>query len=159
MAGKTHRYQLNLRWTGQRGVGTTGYRDYGREHQIGAPGKADIAASSDPAFRGDPARWNPEELLVASLSSCHQLWVLHLCASAGIVVLDYQDEASGTMAEDENGGGRFIEVTLRPRMLLRAGCDLARATELHHEAHRLCFIANSVNFPVHCEPMLAHAPG
>ncbi len=152
MQPKSHHYAIELRWTGNLGAGTAGYRAYSRDHEITAPGKSGaIAASSDPVFRGDGARYNPEELLVASLSSCHMLWVLHLCADAGIVVTAYTDAAAGTMVEEPGGAGRFTEVTLRPRVTL---ADPARRVELpaiHERAHALCFIANSVNFPVRVE--------
>lgn len=149
---RRHGYRIQLAWTGDRGLGTAGYRDYGREHEVRAEGKPVIAGSSDPAFRGDAARWNPEELLVASLSACHQLWYLHLCAEAGVVVRTYEDTAEGVMAEGEDGGGRFLSVVLRPRVGLAAGTDAERARALHDHAHEKCFIASSVNFPVTIEP-------
>ena len=152
MAGKTHRYTLAVTWTGNRGTGTSDYRAYGRDHEISAPGKPTIAGSSDPAFRGDPARWNPEETLVASLSTCHQLWYLHLASTAGLRVVAYEDRPEGAMEETANGSGQFTSVTLRPRVTFAAGADLVRAEALHHEAHEMCFIANSVKFPVHCAP-------
>ncbi len=158
MTDREHLYRLQLDWIGNRGSGTSGYTAYGREHRLSAPGKADIAASSDPAFRGDAACWNPEELLVASLSSCHQLWYLHLASAAGIAVLAYRDLPIGTMHEQGNGGGRFSRVLLRPQVSIRAGDDLARAQALHHEAHALCFIANSVNFELACQAEVVHAP-
>lgn len=157
MAGREHRYTLQLQWQGNRGSGTSAYAAYGREHRIRAPGKSDIAGSSDPAFRGDAARWNPEELLVASLSACHQLWYLHLAAEAGIVVLAYHDEPVGTMVEDADGGGRFTRVVLRPTVTIRAGDDAALARALHERAHALCFIARSVHFEVACEPVVRSA--
>src|ERR1700750_1746367 len=103
MAGKTHRYTTQLRWTGNLGPGTASYRGYTRDHELSAPGKPTLPGSSDPAFRGDASRYNPEELLVASLSSCHMLWYLHLCSEAGVVVTDYTDSATGTMAETTDG--------------------------------------------------------
>lgn len=148
---RLHRYQTRVEWTGNLGQGTADYKAYSRDHRIVAPGRPEIAGSSDPAFRGDPARYNPEDLLVASLSSCHMLWYLHLCAAAGIMVLAYRDEAEGTMEETADGGGRFVSATLRPVVTLEAGADAERALALHHEAHRLCFIANSVSFPVAVE--------
>ena len=149
---RTHSYQTRVEWTGNLGQGTTDYRAYSRDHVVSAPGRPELAGSSDPAFRGDATRYNPEDLLVASLSSCHMLWYLHLCSAAGIVVLAYRDEAAGTMVEDEGGGGRFTAAVLRPAVTLAAEADVARALALHEEAHRLCFIANSVNFPVGIEP-------
>jgi organic hydroperoxide reductase OsmC/OhrA len=149
---RTHSYQTRVEWTGNLGQGTTDYRAYSRDHVVSAPGRPELAGSSDPAFRGDATRYNPEDLLVASLSSCHMLWYLHLCSAAGIVVLAYRDEAAGTMVEDEGGGGRFTAAVLRPAVTLAPGTDVTRALALHEEAHRLCFIANSVNFPVGIEP-------
>jgi organic hydroperoxide reductase OsmC/OhrA len=138
-------------WTGDQGTGTSGYRAYARDHEITTNGKPPLPGSSDPTFRGDPARYSPEDLLVASLSSCHMLWYLHLCADAGIVVTGYEDDAVGVMAEGSDGGGRFTSVTLRPTVTLTRG-DAAEAERLHGRAHALCFIANSVKFPVRCEP-------
>jgi organic hydroperoxide reductase OsmC/OhrA len=146
---KTHHYQINLQWTGNEGTGTSDYRSYKRDHLLSGLGKMlEIPGSSDPSFRGDPGRYNPEELLVASLSACHMLWFLHLCAVNKIVVIDYQDEATGIMEETEDGGGRFREVTLHPVVTVAEQEMAARTEALHHEAHRLCFIANSCNFPV-----------
>ncbi|HSJ23913.1 MAG TPA: OsmC family protein [Longimicrobiales bacterium] len=150
-----HEYTVGVEWTGNRGSGTSGYRDYTRDHDIVVAGKPAIAASSDPQFRGDAGRHNPEELLVAALASCHMLWYLHLCADAGVTVTAYRDEASGTMHQAADGGGRFTCVVLRPRVTLATGSDAARAEALHADAHRLCFIAQSVNFPVRCEPRTA----
>ncbi|GAA3147769.1 OsmC family protein [Planomonospora alba] len=151
---REHRYRLTVTWTGNRGEGTAGYRNYGREHEITAPGKAPLAGSSDPAFRGDPARWNPEELLVASLSQCHMLWYLHLCSTAGVVVTGYVDEPEGTMAEEPGGAGRFSEVVLRPTVTVASPEMAAEAERLHHEVHAYCFIARSVNFPVVPKPVI-----
>ena len=151
---KHHSYSTTVRWTGNLGTGTTGYKDYGRNHEISAPGKPVIPGSSDPAFRGDPARYNPEEMLVASISTCHMLWYLHLSAVNKVVVLDYQDNAVGIMEESADGGGRFLEVMLQPLITVTAESDLETAKRLHQEAHEKCFIANSVNFPVLCEPVI-----
>lgn len=147
-----HRYAVTVEWTGNQGSGTSNYRAYERAHEIRAAGKPVIPGSSDPSFRGDPARWNPEELFLASLAACHKLWYLHLSAVAGIVVTAYVDRAEGVMAEAEDGGGRFVSVVLRPQVTLAAGSDRARAEALHAEAHHKCFIANSVSVPVACEP-------
>lgn len=150
---KTHRYAVTVKWTGNTGTGTSGYRNYGRQHEISAgDGKPLIPGSSDPAFRGDPGRWNPEELLVASLSACHKLWYLHLCSDARIIVVDYIDSAEGIMEETADGSGRFLSVVLKPKVTVAPGSDITKAQELHHEAHAKCFIANSVNFPVQNKP-------
>jgi organic hydroperoxide reductase OsmC/OhrA len=151
---RRHPYTATITWTGNTGAGTAGYRNYERSYDISANQKPTIAGSSDPAFRGDRARWNPEGLLVASLSACHQLWYLHLCADAGVVVEAYVDEAVGVMEESADGSGRFIEVILRPRVSVAPGSDKAKAQSLHHAAHAKCFIARSVNFPVSCEPII-----
>jgi len=151
---KTHSYRLELQWTGNRGEGTANYRAYDREYQISIPGKPDLRCSSDPAFRGDPSRSNPEEQLVASLSGCHMLWYLHLCAVNDVVVLDYRDQPVGTMLETPEGG-RFTRVLLRPQVVLTAERDRPLAEQLHQQAHHACFIANSVNFPAVCEPTFA----
>jgi organic hydroperoxide reductase OsmC/OhrA len=149
---KTHTYSVTLEWTGDRGDGTKTYAGYGRDHVIRAAGKPDLLGSSDPQFRGDGTRYNPEDLLVASLSACHMLWYLHLASSAGIVVTTYHDAASGSMVEDSAKGGYFSNVTLRPVVTIAKGGDKAKAQELHRAAHTKCFIANSVNFPVRCDP-------
>ena len=153
---RDHRYSVSVTWRGNRGTGTSAYSAYGRDHDIAADGRPPIAGSSDPLFRGDRARWNPELLFVASLSTCHQLWYLHLAADAGIIVTDYADQAEGVMEEYADGSGRFVRVVLRPVVTLAAGADTSRAKEramaLHVTAHEKCFIANSVNCPVTCEP-------
>jgi len=141
-----------MRWTGNTGAGTRDYRAYERAHEYSVGGKPVIPGSSDPSFRGDRTRYNPEELLVMSLSSCHMLWYLHLCAEQKVVVVDYVDHAEGTMVEDAERGGFFTDVVLRPAITLAPGSDVALAESLHERAHHLCFIANSVSFPVRCEP-------
>lgn len=153
-----HQYEVTVTWTGNTGSGTSDYRTYSRAHEIAADGKPTIAGSSDPVFRGDGSRWSPEELLVASLSACHKLWYLHLCADAGLVVTAYSDHAEGTMRTEASvGTGRFTEVVLRPEVAFAGEVDPALARDLHEEAHKRCFIANSVNFPVRCEPIFAVA--
>lgn len=149
---KTHTYDLEILWTGNDGEGTQTYRSYRRDHEIRAAGRPVLATSSDPAFRGDTSRYNPEQLLVAALSSCHLLWYLHLCAVNHIVVHAYCDDAHGEMAENADGSGQFTRVVLRPRVKITGDPEKARA--LHAEAHRYCFIARSVNFPVETEPLI-----
>jgi organic hydroperoxide reductase OsmC/OhrA len=151
---RDHRYSVSVTWQGNRGTGTSAYGAYGRDLEIAADGKSPIAGSSDPAFRGDRTRWNPEDLFVASVAACHQLWYLHLAAAAGIVVTAYADQAEGVMEEYADGSGRFTRVTLRPLVTLAAGSDIARAADLHRIAHEKCFIANSVNCPIICEPQI-----
>jgi organic hydroperoxide reductase OsmC/OhrA len=166
---RTHSYDVTVAWTGNRGSGTSGYREYGRDHEVTISGAADgegagdagrpqpIAGSSDSAFRGDPGRWNPEQLLTAALAQCHMLSYLHACAAAGIVVTEYTDEAHGAMTETTDGGGHFTEVVLRPRVTVASPDMVDKAAGLHREAHEKCFIASSVNFPVRHEPVVRAA--
>jgi organic hydroperoxide reductase OsmC/OhrA len=149
---KTHRYDVAVTWTGNTGAGTNGYHAFERTHVVSADGKPVIPGTADPAFRGVQERWNPEELLVAALSQCHMLWYLVLCARDNIVVTAYDDHASGTMVEAPDGSGRFEDVVLRPRVMIAASDHTDRAIELHQRAHAMCFVANSVNFPVRHEP-------
>ncbi|AXF10437.1 peroxiredoxin [Paraburkholderia graminis] len=158
MAYGEHNYQVSVQWTGNRGSGTSGYRDYSRDHVIASGSKPDIPGSSDAAFLGDAKRWNPEDLLVAAASACHKLWYLHLCSDAGIVVVDYRDDAEGTML-DSPQQGRFSQIVLRPRVVIQAGGNAELAQQLHHTAHDKCYIANSVNFPILCEPAIETRAG
>ena len=150
MTGHQHHYRVGVEWNGNRGTGTDGYRNYGREHVIRIEGKPDIAGSSDPAFRGDAAKHNPEEMLVAALSTCHMLAYLHVATLADVVVTAYTDSAAGTMVTEGNGG-QFTEVILHPVVTITVGSDPAKAKAAHEDAHHACFIAASVNFPVRCE--------
>ena len=145
---KKHKFSTSLTWNGANGVGTTSYTSYKRDYIISGKGKEDIQGSSDPAFRGDATKYNPEELLIASLSSCHMLWYLHLCSDAGVIVTGYEDNATGTMIEEPIGGGHFTEVILNPIVTVKEKTMEAKAMELHAKAHEKCFIANSCNFPV-----------
>lgn len=150
MANAFH-YELAVTWTGNTGQGTKDYRSYERSHVVTAPGKPDLVGSSDPKFKGDPKRWNPEELLLASLSACHMLWYLHLCSEQKIIVTEYIDRPTGEMIVEPTGSGRFKEATMRPSIVITDAARIADAEKLHHEAHKKCFIANSVNFPVKVE--------
>jgi organic hydroperoxide reductase OsmC/OhrA len=155
MATRTHRYCVHLEWIGDEEADAAAFRRHDRGYTLRAAGKPPIAGSADPAFRGNPAHWNPEDLLVASLAACHKLWYLGLCAHAGIVVLAYEDRAEGTMVEHAPGGpGQFTEVVLRPRVIVAPGSDAETARTLHDTAHAHCFIARSVNFPVRHEAVV-----
>ena len=149
---RQHNYTLTVKWTGNMGTGTSNYKAFERSHKIIVNNKVELLGSSDPAFRGDKTRHNPEELLVASLSSCHMLWYLHLCAETGVIVVDYVDNATGIMMETSNGGGHFTEVSLNPIVIVTEKSMVEMANELHKKANELCFIANSVNFPVYHNP-------
>lgn len=145
---KEHKYSLKIEWTGNKGTGTSDYRSYDRSHTISLANKVDIFASADPAFLGDATKYNPEEFLLAALSSCHMLWFLHLCADKGVIVDSYTDEPAGIMFESPNGGGQFKEVILHPKVIVTENSMINILDELHHIANKKCFIANSVNFPV-----------
>lgn len=149
---KEHHYAVTTEWTGNTGTGTQSYRSYERSHEIRVENKAGIQGSSDPAFRGDKTKHNPEDLLLASLSACHMLWFLHFCSEAEVIVTAYTDHAVGTMAETSNGSGHFTEVILRPQVVVTHASMIDTANALHTKAHQYCFIANSVNFPVRHEP-------
>lgn len=153
---KERNYDVHIEWTGSDGKGTESYISYCRDFNLTATGKPILLGSSDPAFRGDPSRYNPEELLVASLSACHMLWYLHLCSVHHVTIIDYRDSASGTLRENPDGSGVFTKVTLRPRIKISPSSDPDKAMGLHREAHAFCFIANSVNFPVRIEPEIAN---
>jgi organic hydroperoxide reductase OsmC/OhrA len=148
-----HLYRATIRWTGNLGAGTREYRGYSRDHVIEFDGKPPIPATSGLSPRSDPTRFNPDEMVVGALASCHMLWYLHLCAEAGVVVTEYVDRAEGTLVLDPDGGGRFTAAVLHPRVTISAG-SAETARSLHAEAHRRCFVANSVNFPVGCEPTI-----
>ncbi|MBN8709574.1 MAG: peroxiredoxin [Verrucomicrobia bacterium 61-8] len=153
----SHQYTSRVVWTGNRGEGTATYRGYDRTWDIAAPGKPVIPCSNDPLLGGDPAKMNPEDLLLSALSACHMLWYLHYAADAGIVVLAYEDEPVGIGEAGPGGAGRFVSATLRPRITVRVGADLEKAEAIHGRIHEVCFIARSVNFPVTCEPVFAVA--
>ncbi|TYL51398.1 OsmC family peroxiredoxin [Nocardioides sp. BGMRC 2183] len=146
-----HHYRLGVSWQGNRGGGTTGYRDYGRDVLVRATGKPDLLASADPAFRGDAGRWNPEEMLLAALSQCHLLSYLHSAVRHGVVVTAYVDEPVATMSQSGHGG-RFTDVLLRPQVTIADPALAETAQAIHAEAAANCFIAASVNFPVRHEP-------
>ena len=149
-----HNYALTVTWTGNTGEGTSSYRGYRRTHTVVAVGPPELLGSADRTFHGDRDRWNPEQLLVASLSQCHMLSYLHVCVQSGVVVTGYVDEATGSMTTEVDGSGRFTEVVLRPQVTVSDATMVEAATTAHHRASQLCFIANSVSFPVRHEPVV-----
>ncbi len=151
---KEHAYLATVTWIGNLGTGTSEYKAYDRDHIISVAGKPDIAGSSDLAFRGNPSRYSPEDSLVAALSACHMLWYLHLCAVNSVVVEQYIDRATGKMAENEDGSGQFYEVVLHPEVTIRTEQMRGKAQALHRDAHEMCFLARSVNFPIHHQPVI-----
>lgn len=157
MSAKEHEYVARLTWDGNLGDGTASYERYGRQYVVQINGKADLRGSADPQFRGDAALHNPEDLFLAAISTCHMLSYLALCARQGVNVVAYEDEARGTLRFDGTGGGRFVEVTLHPRVTISADSDLALARELHGEAHETCYVASSCSVPIHHRPVVATA--
>lgn len=149
---KQHTYKATITWTGNQGTGTSDYKAYSRNHIISAEGKKEIEGSSDPSFRGDKSRHSPEDLLLDSISACHMLWYLHLCGVNGVIVTAYEDHATASMVENEDGSGQFTEATLNPKVMVQHESMIGKANVLHHEANKLCFIARSVNFPIHHNP-------
>ncbi|MFV0375559.1 OsmC family protein [Microbacterium sp.] len=149
-----HRYAVQSVWTGDRGAGTSGYRDYDRSVRLTVAGKPALEASADRPFRGDEAKWNPEDMLLAALSECHLLSYLHACVTAGVVVTSYRDDARGTMVLDGRGGGSFTEVVLHPTVTVAAAEMVPAAIAAHTQAHEWCFIASSVAVPVRHEPVV-----
>lgn len=145
---KQHRFRIATQWTGNLGTGTSAYSAYSRNHELSAPGKATGIEGSSAVARGDQSRYNPVELLIGALSACHMMWVLHLCADAGIVITEYCDEATGEMAEHPDGSGEFTRVVLNPRMVITDASRLAEAKSIHDRAHHVCCLARSMNFPV-----------
>jgi len=151
MADKTHVYQSQIVWTGNKGAGTANYADYGRDYRTEVAGKPPLPGSADPIFRGDPKLHNPEDLFVSSIASCHMLTYLALCALKGVVVTGYQDEAEGVLHIDSAGGGRFERIRLRPRVTIEKAQDTELALQLHDAAHTQCFVANSCSAPIEHE--------
>ena len=148
---KTHDFRAKIVWTGNLGQGNKSYKGYERSWEVRTEGKPVIACSNDPLLGGDPSLHNPEDMLIAALSACHMLWYLHLAHQAGVLVSGYEDDPLGHGESAPTGAGRFVGATLRPRITVAAGTDMARAEALHHEIAQVCFIARSVNFPVRYE--------
>jgi organic hydroperoxide reductase OsmC/OhrA len=154
MSISKHSYEVTVNWTGNRGTGTSGYRSYGRDHEVTAAGLPVLLGSADPTFHGDRDRWNPEQLLLTALAQCHMLSYLHVAVLHGVCVTSYTDTAVGTLALNRDGSGQFSSVTLRPRLSVADPATAGLAADLHAEAAAKCFIARSVNFPVLHEPVV-----
>ncbi|MEX2347287.1 MAG: OsmC family protein [Balneolaceae bacterium] len=149
---KQHIYHVQTRWTGNLGEGTSAYRSYSRNYNIHVKGKPVLEGTSDPAFLGDPEKYNPEEMFIAAISACHMLWYLHLCTDNSITVISYEGTAEGVMELEKDGSGRFISAVLKPRIVIKEKDKMSTAESLHVDANRLCFIANSCNFKISHEP-------
>ena len=151
---KTHHYQSEITWTGNLGTGTSGYKEYARSYTISNEQKPVLLGSSDPMFFGDASKYNPEDLLLSSLSACHMLWYLHFCSDKKVIVEEYKDSATAIMQMDSHGSGKFIEATLHPIITLQKTAHIKLAHELHEQAHKFCFIANSLNFDIAIAPTI-----
>lgn len=154
---KVHAYPARVVWTGNRGEGTAHYEGYDRTWDLAVEGKAVVSCSNDPLLGGDPAKYNPEDMLIAAVASCHMLWYLHLAAKAGITVIAYEDTAVGEGVMHPNASGNFTAAILHPKITVTAGADLEKARSLHGDVHKYCFIARSVNFPITIEPEIVEA--
>lgn len=149
-----HNYELTTVWTGNNGEGTKNVRTYDRSHTVSITGKPDLLLTTGNPSVGDQSKLNPEDLLVAAISSCHMLSYLYLCSMDGIIITSYTDKATGIMIEQVRGGGSFKEVELNPEVQVADKSMVTKAIELHHKAHEICYIANSVNFEVRCAPVV-----
>jgi organic hydroperoxide reductase OsmC/OhrA len=147
-----HEYNATIEWTGNRGTGTSGYTDYDRSHTISVENKMDIDASADPHFKGDASKYNPEDMFLTSIASCHMLWYLHLCADNGIIVQQYVDKPFGLMVTEAGGSGKFTKIELHPTVTVQDESTRKLAADLHHKAHKMCFLSNSVNFDITIHP-------
>ncbi len=148
---KKHDFPNRIVWTGNRGTGTSAYRDYDRTWDMALEGKDTLSCSNDPMLGGDPSKYNPEDMLIAAISSCHMLWYLHLCSVAGVTVTAYEDTPVGVGESEPDGTGRFLEAILYPKITITKESDVQKARDIHDEIHKHCFIARSVNFPIRYE--------
>lgn len=152
-------FHVTVSWTGNLGTGTSGVRDFSRDHDISfpdVPTLAPLLGSAAPQFRGDPERYNPEQLLIASAAQCHMMTYFWLAARAGLRVVEYRDEATGTLTVHPDGSGEISRIVLKPEIVIspegEAGADTELALELHSEVAQYCFIARSLNFAIEHEP-------
>lgn len=153
--GKSHHFTIQLTWSGNRGEGTSSYTSYDRSHVLSSDGKEPLSCSSAPAFRGDGTLYNPEDMLLYSVSSCHMLWFLHCCADAGVVITAYKDCPQGTLVIEADGIGRFTDISLHPVVSLQDAAQAHLLSSLHDKAHQHCFIANSLSCPVNIHHSIA----
>lgn len=150
-----HHYQAVCTWRGSTGAG---YQAYDRSHELRAPPAAQtLAMSSDPAFRGDPQRLNPEQLLVMAAASCQMLSFLAIAARARLDVVEYEDHAEGFMPEDDQPT-RITRIVLKPHIMLRGTADEARVHRLVEQAHHACYIANSLKSTIEIAPEIVIRP-
>ena len=159
-----HAFETHLRWPADPAQALPPAPAFSRNSVLSAPGKKEVAGSAPAVFGGDAARYNPEELLLMALSECHMLTYLAVAAKRNLSILAYEDRATGTLGLGTNGiksgplGKMSMQqVTLRPRVTVAKGTDLAEALAIHERAHANCFIANSVNFPVRHEAQIVAA--
>lgn len=143
-----HLFKAEVDWTSNQKPSDSTKRFYSKTHQIIIEGKPVLNVSAAKAFKGDPELYNPEDLLLSSLVSCHMMSYLYVCAQNDIEVLEYSDNAEATLEVAADGSGRFVAVRLYPKVKISNSDKIELAVELHTKANQLCFIANSCNFPV-----------
>ena len=143
-----HLFKAKLNWNSIPKEVITNTKRYTKTHQIAIDGKEILNVSAAKAFKGDPNLYNPEDLLLSSVVSCHMMSYLYVCSQNDITVVSYQDNAEGTLEVLENGSGRFVEIRLNPSVIIKEKEKIAQALSLHTKASELCFIANSCNFPI-----------
>lgn len=143
-----HLFKAAINWTSKQNPPDSTKRFYSKSHQIKIEGKPVLEVSAAKAFKGDPELYNPEDLLLSSLVSCHMMSYLYVCSQNGIEVLEYSDNAEATLEVSPNGSGRFVAAKLYPKVKILNPEQIQLALDLHQKANELCFIANSCNFPV-----------
>lgn len=143
-----HTFKAEANWTSKKDITDSSKRFYNKSHQVKIEGKPILDVSAAKAFKGDPELYNPEDLLLSSLVSCHMMSYLYVCSQNGIEVLEYSDNAEAALEVNPDGSGRFVEVKLFPKVKISNPDQIELALNLHFKANQLCFIANSCNFPV-----------
>ena len=143
-----HLFKASINWTSSQNQQQSEKKFYSKSHKIKLEGKPILIVSAAKAFKGNPELYNPEDLLLSSLVSCHMMSYLYVCSQNGIEVLEYSDNAEATLEVSPDGSGRFVEVTLNPKITISNSNQIQQALDLHQKANQLCFIANSCNFPV-----------
>ena len=140
-----HEFPVSIEWQGNTGTGTSGARDFSRNHEIGFPNLPPLPGSAAAEFRGEARHYNPEQLFVAAIAQCHMMTYFYLAVKRGIVVTDYRDNAIGFLRLNPDDSGEIYRVLLRPEVVISAESDPEIALGLHAEVHKYCFIARSVN--------------
>ncbi|MGV0957916.1 OsmC family protein [Empedobacter falsenii] len=144
-----HLFKVALNWMKKDNISSSLSRIYTKSHHISIEGKPDLEVSAAKAFKGDPNLYNPEDLLLSSLTSCHMMSYLYCCMQYKIEVISYQDHSEATLQVNPDGSGKIVKVDLFPEIIISDSSQIELALSLHKKANELCFIANSCNFPVY----------